>query len=39
MGIGASIYVSVFVSLMGVLLAVSPIVAQLLGARRFAEIG
>jgi MATE family multidrug resistance protein len=38
-GIGASIYVSVFVALMGVLLAVSPIVAQLLGAGRDAEIG
>ena len=30
-GIGASIYFSVFVALMGVLLAVSPTVAQLLG--------
>ena len=38
-GIGASIYFSVFVALMGVLLAVSPIVAQLLGAGRHAEIG
>ena len=38
-GIGASIYVSVFVSLMGVLLAVSPIVAQLLGAGRLEEVG
>ncbi len=38
-GIGASIYFSVFVSLMGVLLAVSPIVAQLLGAKRLDEIG
>ena len=38
-GIGASIYFSVFVALMGVLLAVSPIVAQLLGAGRDAEIG
>lgn len=38
-GIGASIYVSVFVTLMGVLLAVSPTVAQLLGAGRFREIG
>ena len=33
-GMGASIYFSVFVALMGVLLAVSPTVAQLLGARR-----
>ncbi len=38
-GIGASIYFSVFVALMGVLLAVSPIVAQLLGAGRYSEIG
>ena len=38
-GIGASIYFSVFVALMGVLLAVSPIAAQLLGAGRDAEIG
>jgi MATE family multidrug resistance protein len=38
-GIGASIYFSVFVALMGVLLAVSPIVAQLHGAGRHAEIG
>ena len=38
-GIGASIYFSVFVALMGVLLAVSPTVAQLLGAGRYAEIG
>lgn len=38
-GIGASIYFSVFVALMGVLLAVSPIVAQLHGAGRHGEIG
>jgi MATE family, multidrug efflux pump len=38
-GIGAAIYFSVFVALMGVLLAVSPITAQLLGAGRDAEIG
>lgn len=38
-GIGASIYFSVFVALMGVLLAVAPIVGQLLGAGRDAEIG
>jgi len=38
-GIGASIYFSVFVGLMGVLLAVTPTVAQLLGAGRHAEIG
>ncbi len=38
-GIGASIYFSVFVALMGVLLAVSPAVAHLLGAERHGEIG
>jgi multidrug resistance protein, MATE family len=38
-GIGASIYFSVIVALMGVLIAVSPIVAQLLGAGRYGEIG
>ncbi len=38
-GIGASIYFSVFVALMGVLLAVTPTVAQLQGAGRHGEIG
>lgn len=38
-GIGASIYFSVFVGLMGVLLAVTPTVAQLLGAGRQGDIG
>jgi MATE family multidrug resistance protein len=38
-GIGAAIYFSVFVGLMGVLLAVTPTVAQLLGAGRRDEIG
>ena len=38
-GIGASIYFSVFVTLMGVLIALTPMVAQLYGARRYAEIG
>ena len=38
-GIGASIYFSVFVALMGVLLAVTPTVSQLLGAGRHDEIG
>jgi MATE family multidrug resistance protein len=38
-GIGASIYFSIFVAFMGVLLAVSPVVAQLLGAGRNTEIG
>ncbi len=38
-GIGASIYFSVFVALMGVLLALNPTVSQLVGAERHAEIG
>jgi MATE family multidrug resistance protein len=38
-GIGAAVYFSVFVALMGVLLAVTPTVAQLLGAGRHDEIG
>ena len=38
-GIGASIYISVFVTLMGVLIALTPVVAQLYGARRYAAIG
>jgi len=38
-GIGAAIYFSVFVALMGVLLAVTPTVAQLFGAGRHDEIG
>jgi MATE family multidrug resistance protein len=38
-GIGSSIYFSVFVALMGVLLALTPIVAHLYGAGRHAEIG
>ncbi len=38
-GIAASIYFSVFVALMGVLLAVTPIGAQLLGAGHMAAIG
>ena len=38
-GIGASIYISVFVTLMGVLIALTPIVAQLFGAGRMREIG
>ncbi|MEP7208704.1 MAG: MATE family efflux transporter [Casimicrobiaceae bacterium] len=38
-GIGSAIYFSVFVGLMGILLAVTPIVAQLRGAGRHAEIG
>ena len=38
-GIGASIYISVFVTLMGVLIALTPVVAQLFGAGRMREIG
>lgn len=38
-GIGSSIYFSVFVALMGVLLALTPIVAHLYGAGRHADIG
>src|SRR5690606_32123928 len=38
-GLGASIYVSVYIGLMGVLLALSPIVAQHYGAQRFEQIG
>jgi MATE family multidrug resistance protein len=38
-GIGASIYISIFVTLMGVLIALSPVVSQLYGAGRLEEIG
>lgn len=38
-GVGSSIYFSVFVATMGVLLALSPIAAQLYGAGRFGAIG
>ena len=38
-GIGASIYFSVFVGVMGILLAVTPTVSQLFGAGRPREIG
>jgi len=38
-GIGASIYVTVIMTLMGVLLALTPVVSHHFGARRFAEIG
>ena len=38
-GIGASIYITVFVSVMGVLLALTPTVAQLYGAGQYQEIG
>ncbi|MBK9522579.1 MAG: MATE family efflux transporter [Rhodocyclaceae bacterium] len=38
-GVGASIYATVFVSAMGVMLALPPIVAHHFGAQRYAEIG
>ena len=38
-GIGASIYATVFVSAMGVLLALTPVVSHHYGARRFEAIG
>lgn len=38
-GIGASVYITVFVTAMGVLMALTPTVAQHYGAGRFAEIG
>lgn len=39
LGLGSSIFVSVYVGLTGVVLALQPIAAQLFGARRYAEIG
>ena len=38
-GVGAAIYFSIFIALMGVLLALTPIASQLYGANRYAEIG
>jgi MATE family multidrug resistance protein len=38
-GIGASVYVTLFITLMGVLFAITPIVAQLQGAARHGDIG
>src|SRR5262245_25838502 len=38
-GIGSSVYISVFVAAMGALLALTPVAAQLYGAGRLAEIG
>lgn len=38
-GLGGSIYVTVYISLMGVLQALSPIAGQLYGAQRHSEIG
>lgn len=39
LALGASIYVSIFVGLNGVLAAISPIIGQLFGAQRFEAIG
>ncbi|WP_206952330.1 MATE family efflux transporter [Trinickia acidisoli] len=39
LGLGSSVYVSVFVGLTGVVLALQPISGQLFGARRYSEIG
>lgn len=38
-GIGSSIYISIFMATVGVLLALMPVAAQLFGANREAEIG
>jgi multidrug resistance protein, MATE family len=38
-GVGAAIYFSIFIALMGVLLALTPIASQLYGAGRYGEIG
>src|SRR5688500_14695531 len=38
-GVGASIYMSIFVGIMGVLLALTPIVSQLYGAGRYRDVG
>ncbi|MGI4814966.1 MAG: MATE family efflux transporter, partial [Janthinobacterium lividum] len=39
LGLGSSIYISVYVGLTGILVALSPIAGQLFGARRYPEIG
>jgi multidrug resistance protein, MATE family len=39
LGLGSSIYISVYIGLTGILTALQPIVGQLFGARREAEIG
>ncbi len=39
LAVGAAAYITVFIGLMGVVLAISPIVGQLYGARRFADVG
>jgi MATE family multidrug resistance protein len=39
LGLGSSIYISVFIGLTGILTALQPIAAQLYGARHYTEIG
>jgi MATE family multidrug resistance protein len=39
LGIGASVYISIFVGLSGVMQALSPVIGQLYGARKFEAIG
>src|SRR5580698_6128035 len=39
LGLGSSIYISVYIGLTGLLIALQPITAQLYGARRYTEIG
>ncbi|WP_322025984.1 MATE family efflux transporter [Burkholderia sp. BCC1977] len=39
LGLGSSIYVSVYIGMTGILSALQPITGQLYGARRYAEIG
>jgi MATE family multidrug resistance protein len=37
LGLGSSIYISVYIGLTGILTALQPITAQLYGARRYSE--
>lgn len=39
LGLGTSIYISIYIGLTGILSALQPIAGQLYGARRYAEIG
>ena len=39
LAVGSAIYITVFIGLMGVVLAISPIVGQLFGAKRIVEAG
>ncbi|UXH80401.1 MATE family efflux transporter [Roseateles amylovorans] len=39
LAVGSAVYTSVFVGLMGVVLAISPVAGQLFGARRMSEVG